>query len=341
MRRTTVYIPPYRHAQAAQKKAMASPKQAMLAQDGTLQGQDPILHIGKTQFQNADFPMDEQGRTYHLGTKRGEVANKILSVGSTKRAMLLSQLLDHSDNEAHLFEIESDRGFLTITGRFKGSPVSIVSTMMGMANMDFVIRECLAVVEGPLAMVRLGTCGAIQPPAHLGNFLVASQGSACVRRDPDAFVPGSTLTPYLFSQAILPDAALSSLLQQHCAAALGEDKALHAFNVTADSFYSSQGRPSTHFDDRNDDLLASLARTYPNALSLEMETFHLFDLARCSGGRIRAAAVAIVLAERYTNDFIAASEVEKLEGLAGLAALTSLHQYELGLGIQNEQTLTV
>lgn len=53
--------------------------------------------------------------------------------------------------------------------------------MMGMANMDFVIRECLAVVEGPLAMVRLGTCGAIQPPAHLGNFLVASQGSVCVR----------------------------------------------------------------------------------------------------------------------------------------------------------------
>ena len=53
--------------------------------------------------------------------------------------------------------------------------------MMGMANMDFVIRECQAVVEGPLAMIRLGTCGAIQPPAHLGNFLVASEGSICVR----------------------------------------------------------------------------------------------------------------------------------------------------------------
>lgn len=52
---------------------------------------------------------------------------------------------------------------------------------MGMANMDFVIRECQAVVEGPLAMIRLGTCGAIQPPAHLGNFLVASEGSICVR----------------------------------------------------------------------------------------------------------------------------------------------------------------
>ena len=52
---------------------------------------------------------------------------------------------------------------------------------MGMANMDFVIRECQAVVQGPLAMIRLGTCGAIQPPAHLGNFLVASEGSICVR----------------------------------------------------------------------------------------------------------------------------------------------------------------
>ena len=60
------------------------------------------------------------------------------------------------------------------------------------------------------------------------------------RRDPDAFVPGSTLKPYLFTQAIRPDAALSSLLHQHCAAALGDDKALQGFNVTADSFYSSQ-----------------------------------------------------------------------------------------------------
>ena len=44
------------------------------------------------------------------------MANKILSVGSTKRAMLLSEFLDHSEAGAHLLEVESDRGFLTITG---------------------------------------------------------------------------------------------------------------------------------------------------------------------------------------------------------------------------------
>lgn len=303
--------------------------QAMLLHNGSSQDTDPILHIGKTQFQDANFPMDDQGRTYHLGTKEGEVANRILSVGSTKRAMLLSEMLEPMENSSQLLEVESDRGFLTITGRLHGSPVSIVSTMMGMANMDFVIRECQAVVNGPLAIIRLGTCGAVQPPAHLGCFLVASEGSVCVRRDPDAFEPGSHLQPYQLTQPIRPDAALSSLLHEQCAAAVGSHKALQGLNVTADSFYSSQGRVSASFDDRNEHLLTTLTQQYPNALSLEMETFHLLDLARCSGGKIRAAAVAIALAERYTNDFIAASEIEKLEKQAGLAALTTLTEYKL------------
>lgn len=60
------------------------------------------------------------------------------------------------------------------------------------------------------------------------------------RRDPDAFAPGSQLQPYHFTQAIKPDAELSSLLHKQCAAALGKEKALQGLNITADSFYSSQ-----------------------------------------------------------------------------------------------------
>jgi hypothetical protein len=40
------------------------------------------------------------------------------------------------------------------------------------------------------------------------------------------------------------------------------------------------------------------------AVSLEMETFHLFDLARCSRGTIEAAACAIGLAQRQSNAFL-------------------------------------
>ena len=85
-----------------------------------------------------------------------------------------------------------------------------------------------------------------------------------------------------------------------------------------------QGRSTTDFDDRNEDLLQLLAAQHPSALSLEMESFHLFDLARCSGGSIQAAAVAIVLAERQSNAFIAAEKIVELEKRGGLAALQAL-----------------
>ena len=41
-----------------------------------------------------------------------------------------------------------------------------------------------------MAIVRLGTCGAIQPPAALGVTTVAFPGSVFIRRDPDAFTLG-------------------------------------------------------------------------------------------------------------------------------------------------------
>ncbi len=110
-------------------------------------------------------------------------------------------------------------------------------------------------------------------------------------------------------------------------------------SLDSKKFCTLQGRVSASFDDRNEQLLTTLTQQYPNALSLEMETFHLLDLARCSGGKIKAAAVAIALAERYTNDFIAASEIEKLEKQAGLAALTTLTQFNVAGSTQTAEAL--
>jgi nucleoside phosphorylase len=66
-------------------------------------------------------------------------------------------------------------------GLYQGTPVSIITTLMGMPNMDFVVREARAVVDGQMAIIRLGTCGALRPPAQLGSFMVASPGAVCVR----------------------------------------------------------------------------------------------------------------------------------------------------------------
>jgi hypothetical protein len=62
-----------------------------------------------------------------------------------------------------------------------------------------------------------------------------------------------------------------------------------------------QGRIAGSFNDHNDDLLDALLSQHPALLSLEMETFQLLDLARCSGGTIKAAAFCIAAAERHSN----------------------------------------
>ena len=46
----------------------------------------------------------------------------------------------------------------------------------------------------------------------------------------------------------------------------------------------TQGRTGSDFDDRNGGLMEELCGRYPSMVSLEMETFHLLDMARCSGG---------------------------------------------------------
>lgn len=58
--------------------------------------------------------------------------------------------------------------------------------MMGIANMDFVVRETRAVVPrgSPLAIIRYGTCGGLHG-TPTGTVVVASKGSVVIRRDPD------------------------------------------------------------------------------------------------------------------------------------------------------------
>lgn len=40
---------------------------------------------------------------------------------------------------------------------------------------------CRAVVEGEMAFIRLGTCGALRPPARLGSFIVSDPGAILIR----------------------------------------------------------------------------------------------------------------------------------------------------------------
>lgn len=95
--------------------------------------------------------MDAQGRTYHLSAHAGSLANRILTVGDPTRLHRLTPFLDASPP---LFELTSHRGFTIVTGRYKGTPVSIVAIGMGVAMVDFLVREARSVVQGDMVFVR-------------------------------------------------------------------------------------------------------------------------------------------------------------------------------------------
>jgi uridine phosphorylase len=79
------------------------------------------------------------------------VANRILSVGDAHRAWKISRFFDKLESSIY---VESTRSFRIFTGTFKGVPISIVATGMGSPMMDFVVRECKKVVDGPMAIMR-------------------------------------------------------------------------------------------------------------------------------------------------------------------------------------------
>lgn len=53
--------------------------------------------------------------------------------------------------------------------------------------MDFVVRETRAIVKGPMAIIRFGTCGGLKPDIVPGSVVVSGKGSVSVVRDSDAF----------------------------------------------------------------------------------------------------------------------------------------------------------
>lgn len=78
---------------------------------------------------DANFPRDAQGRTYHVGTKAGQVANRIITVGDHVRARRVVE--SSFDGGQALFEFESQRNFLTLTGTVRGVPITVVAIGMG------------------------------------------------------------------------------------------------------------------------------------------------------------------------------------------------------------------
>ena len=76
--------------------------------------------------------------------------------------------------ETFLTDVEqrnSERGLLGYTGLYKGRPVSVQGTGMGCPGATIVFEELIQL--GCKKLIRVGTCGGLQPHHALGDLIVA------------------------------------------------------------------------------------------------------------------------------------------------------------------------
>jgi uridine phosphorylase len=154
-------------------------------------------------FENANFPTSKDGRMYHVGVKSGELSNRIVTVGDVHR---LNKMKMHLSDIR--FEMTSKRNFTSVTGKYKGVEVSIVSIGMGYPVMDMFVREVRHVVDGPIHCIRFGSCGSISE-AKIGQVCV-SDGAIQVVSNPD--VQPDHPNPYILSKPCPADQELTKLV---------------------------------------------------------------------------------------------------------------------------------
>ena len=124
---------------------------------------------------------NNEGAIYHLNLFPEMLADNIILVGDPDRVAMVSE---HFDNIEYK---RQNRELVTHTGTYKGKRITALSTGMGTDNIDIVINELDAVANidfktrtpktehRTLNMVRLGTCGALQPEIGVEDSYVASR----------------------------------------------------------------------------------------------------------------------------------------------------------------------
>lgn len=277
---------------------------------------------------DANFPMTADGEVYHLGVKKGQVANRVVTSGDVERINRIAKTPGFEIK----FERQSPRLFKIITGTYKGVEVSLVASLMGIPNMDFTIREMRAVVDGPMVIVRLGTCGTPKEDISVGDICIATEGYM-VLRNPDGFsrrIPESTRpNKYVITEAIPSNEKLTHLLKEKILEHIEEDKVHVGSNASADSFYGSQGRITPQFKDDNTDLIDAMLLKHPNTCIIEMESAHMMHLAECATTPICCTACAIVLAQRRSGAFLDQETKHNREVAVGVSALNAVAEFEL------------
>lgn len=106
------------------------------------------------------------GRMHHLGIRRDDIAPNILLPQTADDVIPAAALLDDAEKRGEW------REYLTYTGSWKGTGISVISSGMGCMPMAIAVEELKHL--GARNMIRLGTGSAIQEGIKPGTLFISA-----------------------------------------------------------------------------------------------------------------------------------------------------------------------
>ncbi len=265
---------------------------------------------------------NSDGSVYHLGIREEHVADDVWIVGDPDRVGIISSFFDHVDFQIHRREFVLHKGVL------KGKPLTIVSSGIGVDNIEILISELDAAVNvdagthqvksnlRSLKFLRLGTCGTLRGEVNPGTIVASS------------FAYAYDGVPYSYEMAFSSDeiSLMQALREQgmdrpNLYAVAGSQGLLNRYSIfdlkgityTANGFYGPQGR-SVRLKSKLEAFTAESGFEWQQntITNLEMECAGLYAMASLLGHE--AMTCCVILANRKTQEFSAnpAADVDRL-----------------------------
>ncbi|MBR6375324.1 MAG: nucleoside phosphorylase [Alloprevotella sp.] len=133
----------------------------------------------KKTYEASELIINNDGSIFHLHLKPEHLADNVILVGDPGRVPTVASFFDSVEDDV------SNREFRCMTGSYNGKRITVVSTGIGCDNIDIVLNELDACANidfttrqeydklRSLNIVRIGTCGGLQPDTPEGTFIAS------------------------------------------------------------------------------------------------------------------------------------------------------------------------
>lgn len=272
----------------------------------------------KKYFPSSELIINEDGSIFHLHVKPEQLADKVILVGDPGRVAVVASHFDQKE-----CEIES-REFKTVTGTYQGKRITVVSTGIGCDNIDIVVNELDALANidfqtreekaqlRSLELVRIGTCGGLQPNTPVGTF-ICSEKSIGFDGLLNFYAGRNAVCDLAFERAFLSHMGWSGNMCMPAPYVIDASAELidridrnkemvRGVTIAAGGFFGPQGRELRIplADPRQNDKIESFEYNGFKITNFEMESSALAGLSKLMGHQ--AMTVCMVIANRLIKE---------------------------------------